>query len=281
MVYYLDGLPVQLKAPHDLSWTGRYGRVFCVFDQLISGNLCLGVEAEGKRYFIKYAGAATLGYAGDPALAVMRLRSADGVYQQLYHRCLTRRLDGFETRTGFGLVFDWFPGFALAPLELHMRRLRALPLASRYALFDGLAEFIALASKKDYVTAGIRDQNILIDFERERALFCSVDHFIPLPAINTRGRLPGSPWFLAPEAYQRGTPLSETTNVYQLGMLAHSFFGDRQRPHIKGWESTQGLFEVADKACQPDPEKRHQEAAQFLAAWRQGVMAIPSRYLMG
>lgn len=35
MVYYLDGLPVQLKAPHDLSWTGRYGRVFCVFDQLI------------------------------------------------------------------------------------------------------------------------------------------------------------------------------------------------------------------------------------------------------
>ncbi len=281
MYYLVDGLPIRLKAPHDLSWTGRFGRVFCVFDQLISGHLGLGTEDEGQRYFIKYAGASTLGYAGDPRQAVARLREADEVYQSLRHRCLTPHLDAFETAQGFGIVFPWFPGFALAPMDVHMHRLRALPPGKRFALFDGLAEFITMASGLDYITSGIADQNILVDFEQERAIFSSVDHFMRMPAVNHRGRLPGSPWFLAPEAYKAGAKLDEATNVYQLGMLAHTFFGHRDAPSPRQWEGTPALYAVAERATQPDPAKRFQGAAQFLAAWRQAVMDIPSRWFMG
>lgn len=281
MEYLIDGLPLRLKAAHDLSWTSRFGRVFCVFEQLISGHLGFGIEEGNKRYFIKYAGAPTLGYAGDPSHAVQKLRQADQVYQALSHRCLTQRLDAFETRQGFGLVFSWFPGFALAPMDIHMRRLRALPPGQRFGLFDGLAEFITLASERDYITAGIADQNILVDFDRERAIFCSVDHFLMMPVMNTRGRLPGSPWFLAPEAYVPCAQLDESVNVYQLGMLAHTFFGNRAAPSLKQWEATPQLYEVAMKACEQDPSQRYPEAADFLKAWRQGVMAIPSHWFMG
>lgn len=281
MEYSIDGLSIGLKAPHDLSWTSRYGRVFCVFDQLISGHLGLGIEAEDRRYFVKYAGAATLNYAGDPAPVIAKLREADETYQALSHRCLTRRLEAFETRQGYGIVFDWFPGFALAPLDIHMRRLRALSPGKRFALFDGLAEFIAMASSRDYITAGIADQNILVDFEGEQAIFCSVDHFQTMPAINTRGRLPGSPWFLAPEAYVPCAPLDEATNVYQLGMLAHTFFGNRASPSPDQWDATPQLYQVAMKACAADPKARYQQAAEFLTAWRQGVMDIPSHWFMG
>lgn len=278
MEYFIDGLPVRLKAPHDLSWISRFGRVFCVFDQLISGHLGLGIEDGGNRYFVKYAGAPTLGYAGDPRTAAAKLREADDIYHQLSHPCLSKRLDAFETRGGFGIVFSWFPGFALAPMDIHMRRLRALPPGKRFALFDGLAAFLAQASARDYITAGIADQNILVDFEGERAIFCSVDHFLLMPAVNARGRLPGSPWFLAPEAYEKGARLDEATNVYQLGMLAQTFFGDRAAPSVKHWEGTGALYEVAEKACHPLPAKRYQQAGQFLAAWRQAVMDIPGRW---
>ena len=280
LAYTIDGLPIRLKAPHDLSWTSRFGRVFCVFDQLISGNLGLGIEDGAKRYFIKYAGAPTLNHAGDPAAAVRRLREADETYQLLAHPCLTRRLDAFQTREGYGIVFTWFPGFALAPLDIHMRRLRALRPGTRFRLFDGLADFIALASGKDYITAGIADQNILVDFDNERAIFSSVDHFLPMPVINARGRLPGSPWFLAPEAYAPCAKLEEATNVFQLGMLAHTFFGNRAAPSPSQWEATPELFAVASRACQPDLNRRYQAASDFLTAWRQGVMAIPSHWFM-
>lgn len=281
MEYFIDGLAIRLKAPHDLSWTSRFGRVFCVFDQLISGNLGLGIEEEGRKYFIKYAGAPTLGYAGDPRLAAESLRRADDIYQELRHRCLTSRLEAFETRNGFGVVFPWFEGFALAPMDIHMRQLRSLPLAARFALFDGLAEFIALASARDYITSGIADQNILVDFKREQAIFCSVDHFLRMPARNERGRLPGSPWFLAPEAYEAGAKLGETANVYQLGMLAHTFLGSRASPSPRQWEGTPALYAVAEKAIHPDPARRYQEAGHFLAAWRQAVMDIPGRWFTG
>jgi len=278
--YLVDGLSVRLRAPHDLSWLGRFGQVFCVFDQLISGNLCFGVQEGHQRYFIKYAGAPTLGHPGDPALAVKRLQAADERYERLSHPAFTRRLESFETRGGFGLVFAWFEGFALAPLESQMISLRALPYAQRFALFDSLADFITLASRQDYVTAGIADRNILVDFKGPAAIFCSADHFIPMPAVNTRGRLSGSPWFLAPETYVRGARLEESANVWQMGMLAHTFFGNRISPNQTQWEATTELYAVAQKALQEDPARRYPLAEQFLSAWRQGVMAVPGHWFM-
>ena len=59
---FVQDLPVQLKSWHDLDFIHSFGRVFRVFDHLISGNLCFGVENEQGRFFIKYAGAPTINY---------------------------------------------------------------------------------------------------------------------------------------------------------------------------------------------------------------------------
>ena len=259
MEYFIDGLAVRLKAPHDLSWISRFGRVFCVFDQLISGNLGLGIEEEGRKYFIKYAGAPTLGYAGDPRLAAESLRRADDIYQELRHRCLTPRLEAFETRNGFGVVFPWFEGFALAPMDIHMRQLRSSRWP-RFALFDGLAEFIAFASARDYITSGIADQNIWWILSGSRPSSVRLTIFSGcLPG--TSGAAPGSPGFWRRKP-RGGAKLGETANVYQLGMLAHTFLGTAPL-RLQAVEGTPALYAVAEKSIHPDPARRYQEAGHF------------------
>ena len=271
----LDGIPVRLKAPHDLGWLSAFGRVFCVFDHLISGNLCFGVENPAGRLFIKYAGAQTINCAGDPGAAVMALRGAAERYNLLSHPNLSQKMDAFETENGFGLVFPWFPGFALAPVPLYLRQLRGLPLLYRLRIYDGLAGFIVNASDCDYVAAGVADEHILYDAFSQRVIFSSVDRYLLMPAKTPYAKMPGSPFYVAPEGYSPGETLDETTNVYTMGALAFTFFGDRSTFAQAGWEAPMPLFFEAKNAVHDKKEKRHQSAAGFLTAWREAVLRLP------
>jgi serine/threonine-protein kinase len=80
IVTELDGLPVRLRVPHDLSFTAHWGSVFAVLDQQDSGNLCLGIEGPAGRVFVKYAGAPTVRYDGAVGTAVANLRRSAEVY---------------------------------------------------------------------------------------------------------------------------------------------------------------------------------------------------------
>ena len=42
-----------MKAPFDFSFISQYGKVFKVFDDQDSGNICFGAEKDGERYFVK------------------------------------------------------------------------------------------------------------------------------------------------------------------------------------------------------------------------------------
>ncbi|WP_374021064.1 hypothetical protein ABU162_15120 [Paenibacillus thiaminolyticus] len=79
----MDDASFQVKQEHDFSWLPELGRVFCVFDQQDSGNLSFGVERDGIRGFVKYAGARPVRYAGDPQDAIARLEQAMPLYEQL------------------------------------------------------------------------------------------------------------------------------------------------------------------------------------------------------
>lgn len=72
----IDGVRFVLLAPHDFTWLREVGRVFQVFDQQDSGNLCFGVVNGGRRRFIKYAGARTIHHRGEPVTAIARLKHA-------------------------------------------------------------------------------------------------------------------------------------------------------------------------------------------------------------
>ena len=73
---YIDGIPFKLKSTFDFSFMKEYGTVFKVYDDQDSGNICFGTEKDGQRYFVKFAGAPTEQYGGDPADAISRLDSS-------------------------------------------------------------------------------------------------------------------------------------------------------------------------------------------------------------
>ena len=60
----LDNVSFQLKEHHDFDWLQDLGEIFSVFDQQDSGNICFGVNKDGIKKFVKYAGAKTLEYWG-------------------------------------------------------------------------------------------------------------------------------------------------------------------------------------------------------------------------
>lgn len=51
----IDGIPYELQKPFNLRFLKQFGRVFRVYDDQDSGNLCFGVEKNGVRTFVKLA----------------------------------------------------------------------------------------------------------------------------------------------------------------------------------------------------------------------------------
>lgn len=271
-----DGLTIRLKSWHDLSWLKQFGQVFCVFDQLISGNLCFGVTDGERKYFIKYAGAPTLMYAGQPEAAIQQLKMAYPKYQELRHPALNQVVHEFELPQGYGLVFQWFEGFALAPLTMHLERLLGLPLVDRLAMFDGLMDCLVQAEAADYLIAGLSDHHILLDFEGTSPLLSSVSHFQRFPASVPHPKLPGTTWYVPPEGYRVGEALDASANVYALGALAFTFFGRQATRSMKDWTARQLLFDIANTALHQNPAGRFDTAAAFQTAWREKVLLLPN-----
>jgi serine/threonine-protein kinase len=270
-----DGLTIELKAWHDFQWLHEIGRLFCVFDHLISGNICFGVDTGNQKVFVKYAGARTKMYAGQPQAAIDRLKSASERYQVLRHPNLSPLIGRVQPGQGLGLVFPWFDGFALAPLEIHLNSLLELPLISRFALFDGLMDFFVQASGNDFLLAGLANQHILIDFSLNRSVLSSVDHFLQMPACTPYPKLPGSPWYTPPEGYQPGAVLDESTNVYAIGALAFTFFGNNKSKNLNGWSAGKPLFETAKRAVSEKQEQRMQSTKSFQKQWRSIILSTP------
>lgn len=271
-----DGVVFRLRAPHDFAFLREFGRVFRVFDNLISGNVCFGVLGpDGAKIFVKYAGAPALRFAGDPACAARKLMDDAFLYGRLDHPALPRLLCAREAGEGFLCAFPWIDGLALAPVGEHFVRMRALGLLGRLSMFDRLASLFARAEEMGYVSACLDDSNLIVDFERPEVWLCSVSGFFSQPRLNAKGRLPGNSWYLSPEAYAAGSYLDETSSAYTTGALAFTFFGDRTGHSRSGWDAPRPLLEIAARALAADRGKRPQSVGAFLAAWRAAVIASP------
>jgi len=48
-IQWIDGIPYKLKKPFDFLFLGKYGKVFKVFDDQDSGNICFGIANSGKK----------------------------------------------------------------------------------------------------------------------------------------------------------------------------------------------------------------------------------------
>ena len=264
---YIDGIPFKLKKAFDFSFLKEYGTVFKVYDDQDSGNICFGTEKDGRRYFIKFAGAFTERYNGNPSDAISRLRDALPVYCDLRHKNLIELIEAKEIGGGYLMVFKWVDGDCMGrmyPAEHH--RFMNLSIEDRISVFNDILSFFECVAAHDYVAIDFYDGSIMYDYVNRKAMICDIDFFRKRPCINDMGRMWGSSRFQSPEEYQLGADISEVTNVYTLGATAFALFGEYNRTREK-WQLGDKAFEIALRAVSDERVDRQQSIRQFAEEW--------------
>lgn len=278
--YVIDEVSFQLQEPCDFEWLKELGNVFKVFDQQDSGNLSFGVEKDGKRYFVKYAGAKPLTYDGSTEEAVWRLKEAVPLYEALKAEALIRLVSHFKVEAGYVAVFDWVEGeclhshwlFAgeakLTHPDSPFFRYRQLPVKKRLASLDVIYSFHEHVESQGYVAVDFYDGSILYDFASDETRICDIDYYRLKPTVNDIGEnFWGSTRFKSPEEFILGAPIDEVTNVYNMGAVAFVLLGGASDRSLAKWEAGQALYNVAVRAVNPEREQRYSSVAEFQLAW--------------
>ncbi|WP_141433888.1 serine/threonine protein kinase [Bacillus sp. 03113] len=276
VTFQMGHVTFQLREYHNFDWLSRLGEVFCIFNQQDSGNICFGVEKDGKKQFVKYAGAKTLEYSGDPQDAINRLKKATSLYEELSHPNLVKLVDHFKIDNGYVMIFDWFEGECLhshwsfpPPAKYNhpdspFFRYKQLPIHHRLSSLDRIISFHLHIQRKNYVAVDFYDGSILYDFKNNRTMICDIDLYQRKPFKNTMGRLWGSSRFMSPEEFELGADIDEVTNVYNMGAIVFGLLGGGLDRSYSKWEAEKELFKVAAKAVKPNRDQRYSSVEEFL-----------------
>src|SRR5690554_14703 len=278
-IIYNEDKKIRLKEEHDFSWLKKYGKVFKVFDEQDSGNICFGVEKDGIKRFIKYAGAKTIEYSGDPLDAVRRLINATTNYKDLKHPHLIQFTESYEISSGYATVFDWFNGECLhshwlfTPEEKYTNpkspnyRFNNLSIEKRLSVFEKVLNFHKHVEEKGYVAIDFYDGSILYDFISDEMKICDIDFYAKRPYINSTGRMWGSNRFMSPEEFEIGAVIDERTNVFNMGAIAFNMFGGTLDRSFEKWIVGKPLYQIALKAVSKKREERYNSVTELYNEW--------------
>jgi serine/threonine-protein kinase len=271
-IQYIDDVPYKLKAPFDMSFIGQFGKVFKVFDDQDSGNICFGVQNGESRYFIKFAGAPTEQYPGTPEDAIARLKATVPVYQDLTHPNLLKFIGSEEVGCGFAVTFEWTDGECMGrQYPMTRRKFLQIPYSTRLDVFDDILSFHAHVVDKGYVAIDFYDGSIMYDLNERKTFICDIDFYSKKPYTNNKGRMWGSLRFMSPEEFELGAAIDEITNVYLMGATAFALFGNYNRT-LEKWQLGEGLHKVALKAVSNERNQRQQSIRQFIEEWNEAKM---------
>ncbi len=277
----LDGILFSLEREQDFSWLHRFGEVFCVFDKQDSGNLCFGVEQEGTRYFVKYAGARTQCCPDEPAMAVRRLKASAQVYRDFYGAPgLIRLRDSFPAAGGYAQVFDWVDGECMHAhwtfdqwekyTDPHspFYRFTHLPLEEKLSALQTAVDFLVYAERLGYTAVDFYDGSLLYDFGKKRMYICDIDLFRKGPVVNQMGKFWGSSRLQPPEEQMMGARIDSVSNVFTLGALMFEMLGGGGRDRsLERWTAGETRYRIALRAVEPKRENRYPSLAAFADAW--------------
>ena len=266
-IQYIDGIPLKLKAPFDLSFLSKYGKVFKVFDEQRSGNLCFGTEKDGHRYFVKFAGAPTVNYHGKPEEIIELLKATATTYQNLLHPDLIHIVGAEEIENGYAIIFEWTDAeCAGRDYPVSREKFMALPLPTRIKVFEDVMEFHAHVVEKGYVAIDFYDGSIMYDFKREKTIICDIDLYQKSPYVGWLGRW-GSAGFVSPEEITQGAIMDEITTVHTMGQTAFAIFTDSNRSP-ENWPLNNRLYDVVKRAVSHERDQRQQTIRQLIEEWR-------------
>jgi serine/threonine protein kinase len=278
--FSFDDVTFQLQVQHDFEWLRSLGKVFCVFDQQDSGNICFGIEKNGKKKFVKYAGARPLDFSGNPQDAVSRLSEAIPLYSTLNHPHIIQIIDHFRTDNGYAAIFEWFEGeclhshwcFAEASKYTHpdspFYKYKHMPIEKRLKSLDAIFSFHTYVESKGYVAVDFYDGSILYDFSNHVTKICDIDFYRKTPAVNDIGEnFWGAKRSKAPEEFELGAPIDAKTNVFTMGAIAFGLLGGEMDHSCSKWEAGKQLYEVALRAVSEDREVRYENVKTFKSFW--------------
>ncbi|MGN0478444.1 MAG: phosphotransferase [Hominenteromicrobium sp.] len=262
-----DGVQYRLSEPYDFSFLHQFGRVFKIFDDQDSGNICFGLERGGERYFLKFAGAHTARYEGDPAAAVTALKASAAIYRALAHENLIRLIEAGEMGGGYGMLFAWTDAICMGRMYPQQHKaFMALPVETRMQVFSDVVRFHIHVAERGYVAVDFYDGSVMYDRENRQTILCDIDFYRKTPTKNDMGRMWGSTRFMSPEEFELGAPLDEVTTVYAMGAMAFALFADCSRTE-EAWTLSEPLYRVAEKAVQDDRGRRYPTLRALLADW--------------
>lgn len=267
MIQEIDGIKFKITEPYDFSFLKEYGKVFRVFDDQDSGNICFGTEKGNEKYFIKFAGAKTAEYSGRTSDAISRLKATVPIYENLRHENLIEYIKSKETDNGFAMIFKWADGECMGRMypESH-RKFMSLSNEIKLKVFDDISGFMKYIAEQRFTAIDFYDGSIMYDFDEQKTVICDIDFFRKSPTVNDMGRMWGSSVFMSPEEFELGAALDETTNVYTLGAMAFALFGNYKRDS-ESWSLSKKLFEIAAKATSDNRNERQKTIAEFINDW--------------
>ena len=268
-IQYIDGIPFKLKTPFDFSFLHKYGKVFKIYDNQDSGNICFGVADNENKYFVKFAGAPTERACVSIEEAVANLKRTVPVYRDLAHHTLVKLINAEEIGNGFAMIFEWVDAECMHWMYPSAReKFMQMPIESKLQVFEDILDFHAHVVNQGYVAIDFYDGSIMYDFNNEKTIICDIDFYSKMPYINNMGRMWGSSRFMSPEEYELGAVIDEITNVYTMGATAFALFGDEHDRCIEKWKLSEKLFHVAKKAVSDERDQRQQSIKQLIEEWR-------------
>lgn len=267
----IDGIEYKLKEPFDFDFIHKYGVVFKVFDDQDSGNICFGTEKDGKRYFIKFAGASTAEYCGNTENAIERLIDTLPIYENLKHNSLIKFLFAEKIGDGFAMIFEWADGVCMGRMyDDDHKKIMSLPISHKLKIFGSIISFMEYIISKNYVAIDFYDGSIMYDVKRQKTTICDIDFFRKQPVFNDMGRMWGSDRFISPEECKYGELIDEITNVFTLGKMAFSLFTDSDC-NFSNYPLNRTSYDVLTKATENDRNCRYKSINEFKNAWNNAI----------
>ncbi len=236
------------------------GTVHAVFDRQDSGCVSYGIEAEGRRWFVKIA---------RTEHARRSLRNAVEFHRAVRHEAivpLTAVLD--DTDADVTLVYPWMAGDVLNRATVEgadrstLRRFQRLPVREIEAAISSILAAHHRVAEAGFVAVDLYDGSLLYDFTGARMRLIDLDEYRPGPFVLEAERLPGSRRYMAPEELRRGATIDVRTNVYVLGRMIHHLLGSAAT-----WRGTAQQAAVVERATMPSPEDRFETIDDLSAAW--------------
>lgn len=268
MVYQeIDGVRFKMGRQFDFGFLRKYGKVFKVYDDQDSGNVCFGIENEGRKIFLKFAGAQTAEYAGDVIEAVQRLKATVPIYQSIKQKSLIKYIASEEIGQGFAMIFEWADGECMGRMyEKSHDMLMKLPLDEKLHIYESVIDFLIDIVAMGYVAIDFYDGSILYDASRKVVTICDIDFFRKSPAVNDMGRMWGSSRFMSPEEYRWGETIDEISNVFLIGKMGFSILTDSDLS-FEQYPLSLESFHVLEKAAHPNRFERYASITEFKKYW--------------